>query len=44
MGRETVVMPPKQAKRATGTMGEGAVDKKDKVTQHAGGQSVSEKS
>jgi hypothetical protein len=37
-------MPPKQTKRATGTVGEGAVDKKTKATQHAGGQSVSEKS
>ncbi len=36
-------MPPK-AKRATGTVGEGAVGKKAKATQHAGGQSVSEKS
>ena len=37
-------MPPKQTKRATGTVGEGAAGKKAKVTQHVGGQSVSEKS
>ncbi len=37
-------MPPKQTKRATGTVGEGAVGKKAKTTQHAAGQSVSEKS
>jgi hypothetical protein len=37
-------MPPKQTKRATGTVGEGAAGKKAKATQHAGGQSVSEKS
>jgi hypothetical protein len=37
-------MPPKQTKRATGTVGEGAAGKKAKVTQDAGGQSVSEKS
>ncbi len=43
-GRETVVMPTKQTKRATGTVGEGAAGKKAKATQHAGGQSVSEKS
>jgi hypothetical protein len=43
------VRPPKQTKRETGTVGEGvyqqgAVCKKDKTTQHSGGQSVSEKS
>ena len=43
-GRETVVMPPKQTKRTTGTSGEGASGKKAKTTQDAGGQSVSEKS
>ena len=37
-------MPPKQTKRATGTVGEGAAGKNAKATQHAGGQSVSEKS
>jgi hypothetical protein len=37
-------MPAKQTKRATGTVGEGAAGKKAKATQHAGGQSVSEKS
>ena len=37
-------MRPKQTKRATGTVGEGAAGKKAKATQHAGGQSVSEKS
>ena len=37
-------MPAKQTKRATGTVGEGAAVKKAKATQHAGGQSVSEKS
>jgi hypothetical protein len=37
-------MPPKQTKRATGTVGEGAAGKKAKATQHTGGQSVSEKS
>ena len=37
-------MVPKQTKRATGTVGEGAAGKKAKATQHAGGQSVSEKS
>ena len=37
-------MSPKQTKRATGTVGEGAGGKKAKVTQHTGGQSVSEKS
>ena len=37
-------MAPKQTKRATGTVGEGAAGKKAKATQHAGGQSVSEKS
>ena len=37
-------MPPKQTKRATGTVGEGAAGKNAKTTQHAGGQSVSEKS
>ena len=39
--RETVVMP---AKRAKGSVGEGEAGKKAKATQHAGGQSVSEKS
>ena len=39
--RETVVMP---AKRAKGSVGEGKAGKKAKATQHAGGQSVSEKS
>ena len=38
------MIPPKQTSRATGTVGEGASGKKAKVTQHAGGQSVSEKS
>jgi len=37
-------MPPKQTKRAKGTVGDGAAGKKTKATQHAGGQSVSEKS
>ena len=37
-------MSPKQTKRAKGTVGEGAVGKKAKTTQHAGGQCVSEKS
>ena len=32
------------AKRAKGSVGEGEAGKKDKVTQHVGGQSVSEKS
>ncbi len=40
----SVVMPPKQTKRATGTVKEGAACKKAKATQHVGGQSVSEKS
>jgi hypothetical protein len=44
VGRKTVVIPPKQTKRGTGTVGEGASGKKAKVTQHAGGQSVSEMS
>ncbi len=44
MGWETAVMPPKQTKRAKGTVGEGAAGKKAKATQHAGGQCVSEKS
>ena len=44
MGRETVVMPPKQTKRATGTVGEGSTGKKTKSTQYVGGQSVSEMS
>jgi hypothetical protein len=44
VGRETVVMPFKQTKRATGTVGESAAGKKTKVTHHEGGQSVSEKS
>ena len=38
------MIPPKQTQRATGTVGEGASGKKAKVTQHAGGQSASEKS
>ncbi len=38
------MIPPKQTKRATGTVGEGASGKKAKATQDAGGQSVSEKS
>ena len=38
------MIPPKQTKRATGTVGEGAAGKKAKATQHSGGQSVSEKS
>ncbi len=37
-------MPPKQTKRAKGTLGNGATGKKAKTTQHAGGQCVSEKS
>ena len=37
-------MPPKQTKRAKGTVGESAAGKKAKTTQHEGGQSVSEKS
>ena len=37
-------MPPKQTKRAKGTVGEGAAGKKVKTTQDEGGQSVSEKS
>ena len=37
-------MPPKQTKRAKGTVGEGAAGKKTKATPYAGGQSVSEKS
>ena len=37
-------MTPKQTKRVTGTVGEGVTGKKSKATQHAGGQSVSEKS
>ncbi len=41
--RETAVMSVKQTKRAKGTVGEGAAGKKAKTTQHAGGQSVSEK-
>ena len=40
----SVVMPAKQTKLATGTVGEGAAGKKAKATQHPGGQSVSEKS
>jgi hypothetical protein len=38
------VIPSKQTKRATGTVGQGVAAKKTKTTQHAGGQSVSEKS
>ncbi len=38
------MIPPKQTKRAKGTVGEGAAGKKAKATQHAGGHSVSEKS
>jgi hypothetical protein len=41
---KTVVIQPKQTKRVTGTVGEGAAGKKAKETQHAGGQSLSEKS
>jgi hypothetical protein len=37
-------MPPKQTKQAKGIVGEVAAGKKAKATQHAGGQSVSEKS
>ena len=37
-------MSPKKKNRAKGTVGEGAAGKKAKATQHAGGQSVSEKS
>ena len=37
-------MPPKQTKRAKESVGEGEGGKKAKSTQHAGGQSVSEKS
>ena len=37
-------MPPKQTKRAIGTMGEGSTGKKAKATQLTGGQSVSQKS
>ncbi len=43
-GRETVVMSPKPTKRVKGSVGEGVGGKKTEVTQHAGGQSVSEKS
>ena len=39
--RETVVM---SSKRVKGSVGEGEAGKKAKVTQHVGGQSVSEKS
>ena len=38
------MIQPKQTKRVTGTVGEGAAGKKAKETQHAGGQSLSEKS
>ena len=44
MGRKTVVMSGKPTKRAKGSVGEGEAGKKAKVTQHADGQSVSEKS
>ncbi len=37
-------MPAKPTKRAKGSVGEGKAGKKAKATQHAGGQSVSEKS
>ena len=37
-------MPSKQTKRAKESVGEGEGGKKAKATQHAGGQSVSEKS
>jgi hypothetical protein len=37
-------MSPKQRKRAKGTVGDGATGKKTKVTEHVGGQCVSEKS
>ena len=42
--RFPVVIPSKQTKRAKGTVGDGEAGKKAKATQHAGGQSVSEKS
>jgi hypothetical protein len=37
-------MPAKPTKRAKGSVREGEAGKKAKATQHAGGQSVSEKS
>jgi hypothetical protein len=37
-GRKTVVMPPKETKRAKGSVGEGEAGKQAKATQHAGGQ------
>ena len=37
-------MPAKKGKRAKGTVGDGAADKKAKATEQAGGQCVSEKS
>ena len=37
-------MPAKQKKRAKRSVGEGEAGKNAKATQHAGGQSVSEKS
>ena len=37
-------MPPKPTKHAKGSVGEDEAGKKTKATQHAGGQSVSEKS
>ena len=44
LGWETVVIPTKPTNRVKGSVGEGEEDKKAKVTHHAGGQSVSEKS
>ena len=41
---ETVVIPAKSTKCTKGSVGEGEEGKKVKTTQHAGGQSVSEKS
>ncbi len=35
--RETVVIPAKPTRRVKGSVGEGESDKKDKVTQYAGG-------
>ena len=37
-------MPAKPTKRVKGSVGEGEVGKKVKVTHHTGGQSVSQKS
>ena len=44
LGWETVVIPTKPTKCVKGSVGEGEEGKKAKVTQHEGGQSVSEKS